>query len=280
LKHPVNSLKTTVFYLVLAMVLTACNPPSVFSTITILTKPPQERTWWTPKPGQSWQIQYVDEINLDVDADIYNLDLFETTAEDIQVLHTRGVRVMCYLNAGAWEDWRPDRDDFPEGILGKDYNGWPGERWLDIRRIDLLAPILTARLDLCAQKGFDGVDPDNLDGYTHKTGFPLTVEDQLAYNRWLADAAHQRGLGIGLKNDPDQVGELVTLFDWMTVESCFYEGWCDQTIPFIKADKPVFAIEYTDNAMQLSDFCGQAASLSINAILKNRSLDAWRGECP
>jgi len=54
LKHPVNSLKTTVFYLVLAMVLTACNPPSVFSTITL----------------QPWRIPYLDETNLDVDADI------------------------------------------------------------------------------------------------------------------------------------------------------------------------------------------------------------------
>jgi endo-alpha-1,4-polygalactosaminidase (GH114 family) len=280
LKHPFNSLKTTVFYLVLAMVLTACNRSSVFSTITLLTKPPQENTWWTPKQGQSWQIQYTGEIDLDMDADIYNLDLFETPTEDIQALHARGVRVLCYINAGAWEDWRPDRDEFPEGVLGEEYEGWPGERWLDIRRIDLLAPIMTARLGLCAQKGFDGVDPDNLDGYTNQTGFPLTAEDQLAYNRWLAEAAHQQGLAIGLKNDPDQVGELVTLFDWMTVESCFYEGWCDQVTSFIKANKPVFAIEYTDNGMQLSEFCDQAASLSIDAILKHRSLDAWREDCP
>ncbi len=280
MKHSVNSLIIPILILVLTMVLTACSPHTILSTSAQLAEPQENQTWWTPEPGQSWQIQYTGEINLDTDVDIYNLDLFETTVEDIQALHDRGVKVISYLNAGAWEDWRPDRDDFPEGLLGENYVGWPGERWLDIRRIDLLAPIMNARLDLCAQKGFDGVDPDNLDGYTNQTGFPLTAEDQLAYNRWLADAAHQRGLAIGLKNDPDQVQDLVSYFDWMTVESCLDEGWCDQTIPFIDADKPVFAIEYMDNGRTLIRFCDQAASLSIDAILKHRSLDAWRGECP
>jgi len=240
----------------------------------------QESAWWTPEPGLSWQIQYVGEIDLDVDVEVYNLDLFETSAEDIAYLHARGVKVICYLNAGAWEDWRPDRDDFPEGVLGNDYEGWSGERWLDIRRIDLLGAVMIARLDLCAQKGFDGVDPDNLDGYQNQTGFPLTADDQLAYNRWLAEEAHKRSLAIGLKNDSDQVQDLVVNFDWVITESCFAEGWCDQVVPFIEENKPVFAIEYTDNGMRLEDFCNQAAALSIDAILKQRNLDAWRKTCP
>lgn len=242
--------------------------------------PDVDRTWWQPELGQTWQIQFVGEIDLDVEAEVFTLDLFETTTADIQKLHTRGVRVFCYLNAGAWEDWRPDNDDFPPEVLGENYIGWPGERWLDIRQIDLLAPVMTARLDLCAEKGFDGMDPDNLDGYTNATGFPLTYADQLAYNRWLANEAHQRGLGIGLKNDPDQVGDLLSDFDWATTESCFHESWCDLYTPFIAAGKPVFAIEYTDDDTQLNDFCDRAAALSIEAILKNRKLDAWRATCP
>ena len=46
---------------------------------------------------------------------------------------------------------------------------------MDIRRIDLLAPVMDARLDQCASKGFDGIEPDNIDGYTNDTGFPLRM---------------------------------------------------------------------------------------------------------
>jgi hypothetical protein len=52
------------------------------------------------------------------------------------------------------------------------------EKWLDIRRIDLLAPILRARLDLCNVKGFDAIEPDNIEIYDNNTGFPLTYNVQ------------------------------------------------------------------------------------------------------
>jgi hypothetical protein len=60
-------------------------------------------------------------------------------------------------------------------VIGDPYEGWPGERWLDIRRIDLLAPLIGQRLELCRIKGFDAVEPDNIDGYTNDTGFSLRV---------------------------------------------------------------------------------------------------------
>jgi hypothetical protein len=69
--------------------------------------------------------------------------------------------------------------------------------------MDLLESIMEARLDMCKAEGFDGIEPDNVDGFLNDTGFPLTYEDQLRYNIWLADKAHERGLSIGLKNDMD-----------------------------------------------------------------------------
>jgi endo-alpha-1,4-polygalactosaminidase (GH114 family) len=168
-------------------------------------------------------------------------------------------------------------------VLGNDYEGWPGERWLDIRRIDLLAPIMRARLDLCRAKGFDGVEPDNVDGYANDTGFALTYGDQLAYNRWLADEAHARGLSIGLKNDAEQVGDLLTHFDWALTEDCFAQGWCGEVAPFVEAGKAVFAAEYTDELTVdrfLDGVCPQAEAMGFSAILKDRDLDAWRRGCP
>jgi hypothetical protein len=194
-------------------------------------------------------------------------------------LHARGRKVVCYISVGSWEEWRPDADQFPPAVIGNDYEGWPGEKWLDIRQIDQLAPIMRARLDACRAKGFDGIEPDNIDGYTNDTGFPLTAQHQLTYNIWLANEAHERGLSIGLKNDPDQVVELLPYFDWALTEDCFDQGWCDQLTPFVNAGKAVFAAEYTDTGMTTAQFCPQANALNFNGILKHRDLDAWRQAC-
>jgi hypothetical protein len=211
---------------------------------------------------------------------MYDLDLFETPAATVAELHSQGRKVTCYLSAGSWEEWRPDAGAFPQAVIGEDYAGWPGERWLDIRQIDQLGPIMGARLDLCRDKGFDGVEPDNLAGYQNPTGFPLTAADQLAYNRWLAAEAHHRGLSIGLKNDPDQVLDLVDAFDWALTEECFEWGWCDALSPFIAAGKPVFAAEYTDTSVTLEAICPQATTLGLSLILKERELTAYRAVCP
>ena len=106
-------------------------------------------------------------------------------------------------------------------MIGKNLDDWEGERWLDIRRLDVLGPIMEARMELCEDKGFDGIEPDNVDGYLNDTGFDLTYEDQLRYNIWLANAAHEHGLSIGLKNDMDQAADLLAYFDWALNEQCF-----------------------------------------------------------
>ncbi len=236
-------------------------------------------TIWRPALNTGWQWQLSGSLNLSVNAAMYDLDLFETGAGVVASLHGQGRRVVCYLSAGSWENWRPDANQFPAAVIGNDYEGWPGEKWLDIRRIDLLGPLMRARLDQCRAKGFDAVEPDNIDGYTNNTGFPLTYQDQLAYNIWLAGEAHQRGLSIGLKNDPGQVADLLPYFDWALTEDCFDQGWCNQVQPFVAAGKAVFAAEYTDAGLTPADFCPQANQMNFNAILKHRSLDAWRQAC-
>lgn len=237
-------------------------------------------TWWRPDLDTSWQWQLSGEIDTSFDVDLYDLDLFETSPAIIRKLQEEDRYLVCYISAGSWEDWRPDADRFPTQVLGLNYSGWPGEKWLDIRQIELLAPILRDRLDLCAARGFDGVEPDNIDGYTNNTGFPLTYQDQLTFNTWLAQEAHARGLSIGLKNDPEQVLDLLAYYDWALTEDCFAEGWCEDLLPFIQAGKPVFAAEYTDTGLGLADFCPQAGELGFSAILKNRELDAYREACP
>ena len=240
--------------------------------------------WWLPPVGTSWQWQLTGlPIDLSFDVDMYDVDLFDNDAGTVAALHAQGHKVICYISAGSWENWRPDADQFPDSVLGDDYEGWSGEKWLDIRQIDLLAPIMRARLDQCQAKGFDGVEPDNIDGYTNDTGFPLTYQDQLNYNIWLADEAHARGLSIGLKNDGEQAADLLSHFDWVLTEDCFVQEWCGEVVPFVAVGKAVFAAEYTDE-LTLSEFldqvCPQAAMLGFSTVLKNRDLDVWRQACP
>jgi hypothetical protein len=240
--------------------------------------------WWQPAPGTSWQWQLTDlPIDQSFDVDVYDIDMFDNDASTVAALHAQGRIVLCYINVGSWEEWRPDAEQFPLEVLGNDYEGWPGEKWLDIRRIDLLAPIMRARFDQCQAKGFDGIEPDNVDGYTNDTGFSLTYQDQLAYNIWLAGEAHARGLSIGLKNDEAQAADLVSHFDWAMTEDCFADEWCEEMSPFTDAGKAVFAAEYTDQLTTnqfLDQVCPQAEASNLDVILKDRDLDAWRQACP
>lgn len=240
---------------------------------------PPAADWWHPSPGLTWQWQLDEKVETSIEAQVYDIDLY-VEQSIIDQLHARGVKVIGYISVGSQENWRPDTGQFPAEVLGKDYDGWPGEKWLDIRRLDLLAPILRARLDLCSAKGFDGVEPDNIEIHDNDTGFPLTYADQLAYARWLADEAHARGLAIGLKNAPDMLSDSLPFFDFAITEDAFFFNWIDKMLPFIAAGKPVFAAEYTDMDVDFNAACAWGREHQVRFILKNRILTAFMVTCP
>jgi hypothetical protein len=233
-------------------------------------------SWWRPAAGVSWQWQLSGPLDLSVAVQVYDVDLFDTTAQQVAALHARGRKVICYLNAGAYEPGRPDSARYPNALLGNGLDGWPGERWLDVRRLDLLQPMLSARLELCRARGFDAVEPDNVDGYDNASGFPLAAADQLRFNRWLSAAAHARGLGVGLKNDLAQVADLEPVFDFAVNEQCLQYGECATLSAFVRAGKPVLHVEYD---LAASAFCPAARRLGFSSMHKNVGLDAARTPC-
>jgi hypothetical protein len=81
-----------------------------------------------------------------------------------------------------------------------------------------LASLLKQRLELCKSKGFVGVVPDSVDAYSNANGIGLTALDQLSYNQFLADSAHTLGLAIGLRNDLEQIQQLLPSFDFFVNE--------------------------------------------------------------
>jgi hypothetical protein len=254
-------------------------PSPVPSTTSSPKLSPTPVTWWQPRPGLTWQWELSDSaVDTSIEAEVYDIDLY-VDQSIIDELHAKGAKVICYISVGSWEDWRPDKDQFPPGVLGKDYEGWPGEKWLDIRQIDKLAPIMRARFDLCKQKGFDAIEPDNMEIYTNETDFPLTYADQLKYALWLAEEAHARGLAIGQKNASDQTKDLVSVYDFTITEDCFTYGWCGEMKPYLEAGKAVFAAEYTDMEINFASACKVAKELGLSMILKERDLNAWRETC-
>ncbi len=231
---------------------------------------------WQPAPGAHWQWQLSGTIDTSFVTQMYDIDLFEVAPGVIDQLHADGRVVICYFSAGSWEDWRPDAATFPAAVRGEPLEDFPDETWLDIRQLDGLGPIMRARLDLAVEKGCDGVEPDNVDGYVNETGFGLTAQDQLNYNLWLSVEAHARGLSVGLKNDLDQVADLVPFFDWALNEQCFQFNECASLLPFVEAGKAVFGVEYEGNP---ETFCPEANVLGYSWLQKRLELDAWRFDC-
>ena len=237
---------------------------------------PENTNWWKPNPNTSWQWQLAGTLNPNYAVDMYDVDLFDNSKQAISALQNKGIKVICYFSAGSYEDWRIDEGDFLNEVQGKTLEGWEDEKWLDISKTDLLAPIMKNRLDLAAEKGCDGVEPDNVDGYLNDTGFTLSYQDQLIYNKWLAEEAHKRGLAVGLKNDLEQIPELVDHFDFALNEQCFEYDECETLLPFIEKGKAVFGVEYE---LQPEEFCDQAVNLNFDWLKMDYDLDGGRISC-
>jgi hypothetical protein len=230
---------------------------------------------WLPELETSWQWQLQGSIDTSIDVEMYDVDGFEVSKATVTDLHDAGRHVVCYLSAGAWENFRPDADAFPDSVLGRS-NGWPGERWLDIRKLGVLGPIMEARLDMCADKGFDAVEFDNVEGYQNRTGFPLHGADQLKFNVFLANQAHARGMSAVLKNDLGQIPALLPYYDFALNEQCHQYDECGRLDAFVEASKAVFGVEYK---LAKPNFCPQANAHNFNFLKKKLSLKVWRSPC-
>jgi len=200
---------------------------------------------WRPAPDAAWTWQLTGTLDLSVAAQAYDVDLFEAPDAALVALHAAGRQVVCYFSAGSDEDWRPDHGAFTPAEVGNPVDGWPGERWLDTRSANVRA-VLRARLALAAQRGCDGVEPDNVDGYQNAPGFPLTAATQLDFNRFLAREAHRLGLAIALKNDVDQVAALADDFDLALSEQCHEFDECGGYAAFTTRGKAVWNAEYAE----------------------------------
>lgn len=237
---------------------------------------PVETGAWVPKVGDTWQWQLKGVVNESYAAAVYDVDLFDTPQATIDALQAAGRRVVCYFSAGSSEDWRSDFTRFDSADLGNPLDQWPGERWLDTRSPNVRA-IMLDRLDLAASKRCDGVEPDNMDGYSNAPGFALSAATQLDYNRFIANQARARGLAVGLKNDIDQLAALEPYFDFAVNEQCHQYAECGHYAVFTAKGKPVFNAEYartwaTDAAAR-AQLCRAARAAELRTLVLAEALD-------
>ena len=170
---------------------------------------------WAPEPGLTLQWQLQGNLDTSIDVDVYNIDMFDNSAATVEELHNDGRKVICYISGGLLGAVETRRRRLSEiraraknSTVGRGSDGWTSAS------IDKLRPIMNERMDKCAAKGFDGIEFDNVDGYTNRTRLPAQgSRHQKRYNRYLARAAHDRGLAAGLKNDLNQIDDLEPHFD-------------------------------------------------------------------
>jgi hypothetical protein len=204
---------------------------------------------------------------------VYDIDGEKNNAATVSALHALGsnVKVVCYVDVGTRETGRSDSAQFPSSVLGSDVAGHPGEKWLDVRNQATLLPIMKARLSSwCKDKGFDAVEPDNLDGWNNNPGFPITEAENVSYDLAIASAAHALGLSVGVKNlmadlSTQNIPSVQNAFDWALTEQCFEYGQCPSyEQSFAAMGKATWDVEYTGTPS-----CPSASAAHMNAQLRD-----------
>jgi hypothetical protein len=214
--------------------------------------------------------------------DLYEADGVTPNRRAVGAIHARGGYALCYIDAGSLEIHRPDWPEFKawddahgHSLIGKPYSElFPEEFYANLNndhgQRDFLLAMQERRMRKCRDAGFDAVDPDVVDAYSagvEETGWDISPATQLTFNRALARTAHHLGMAVVLKADVGQVGQLVDDFDMSVNEQCFQYDECDTLLPFVRAGKPVFEIEYD---VQPLAFCPRAVlRYGFNATKKD-----------
>jgi hypothetical protein len=230
--------------------------------------------WWSPPQRLTWFWQLQGTVKNGEPVAAYDIDGFENGASEVATLHAQGKHVICYIDAGTAENFRPDYSSFPKSVLGRS-NGWPGERWIDVRRLGVIEPIMTARFQICREKGFDAVEPDNIEAYSNKSGFPITAQQQLVYNEWIATEVHSLGMAVLQKNDGEQAAQLQPYFDGALSEQCNQYDECADFEPYLAAGEPVLNAEYR---LAKAKFCAADEALRMMGVRYALSLNGNRFE--
>jgi len=189
---------------------------------------------------------------------VYDIDGFDNTGSDnaneaeslhssgspvVAELHALGDHVICYVDVGTAESWRPDYSEF-KGLTLNQVQGWPGEYWISLaaEHLGAVEKIMTARFEMCRHNHFDAVEPDNID--SSENGTVNTEGEQVRYDEWVAEEVHRLGMSVAQKNFEDESTVLSRYFDFVIEEQCYQYADCLDLAPYYRAHRTVLEVEY------------------------------------
>eukprot|EP00833_Pecoramyces_ruminatium_P001041 jgi/Orpsp1_1/1175073/evm.model.c7180000052528.1 len=235
--------------------------------------------YWKPKPGLKWNWALgtkVSEIPIEnTSYDVIDVDLYGVTKEIITKMHNNGKKVICYFSAGTYEVARKEAEGMlkVKNLVRNKMEGW-NEYWLDFR-VEEIKAFMSERLDIAKSKGCDGIEFDNVDTvYNVNWSDALTVEDQLKYDKWLANEAHSRNMAAGFKNSIELLEDLKGIFDFAINEECNEYGECDDYSVFLNNNLAVFVAlyGYTTDKSFMETVCKETKGLDgLSIIIKDPS---------
>ncbi|QDS69095.1 hypothetical protein FKW77_010172 [Venturia effusa] len=259
------------------------------------------RKLWQPTVGAKWQIilDGVPDTKGPMeprDATVWDIDAWDAKASDICEAKKKGKKVICYFSAGTSENWRPDYRLIAPYNIGKVCadlevkpgqsckNFWKGEMWIDIRN-PVTWEVMKGRVKMAADKGCDGIDPDNMGMLSNSLSTPVSFSaddprlmlttivyldiydnqvlstnatygpigrnvkfsenDSVKYLKFMADEAAKYGMSIGLKNSLSIIPKVKTFVQFAVNEECAKIKECNGYNEFLNVRKPIFHIEYS-----------------------------------
>jgi len=91
--------------------------PALEATAATLPAPVACESCWVPPVTTSRQLQLQGTVNQSVNARLYV----------VSSLHQAGRRVICYIDAGTLDPWRPDARQVPATVIGNSVAGFSNE---------------------------------------------------------------------------------------------------------------------------------------------------------
>jgi hypothetical protein len=158
---------------------------------------------------------------------------------------------VIYFNAGAWENFRIYLQPYPKEVIGKNMNGWEGEKWLNISDGRVFSTLVkniedvVQKIKIAYPNWVPKIDLDNLDSYNQKTGFKIDKVDQIRYINEIVSWFHKRfDGGVCVRNCEEIIGEIHP--DAVLCEQGIQDNFL---LNYANCDYPIFDIEYYKNSI-------------------------------